>query len=147
MPFSRIKSHFSCQTGSRKSASLWLCHVHNQVNARLGKPEFDCLTLDAAYDCGCGDDPLGTSAASAGSAKPTSARPHYEASGYDEDDRRGKGVFDDWAENRSSAPKEHDEAERESEQVDEDYQYAPPPVEQDDDEDDYNEVCRPGEEC
>lgn len=44
------------QTSSRKSASLWLCHVHNQVNARLGKPEFDCLTLDETYDCGCGDD-------------------------------------------------------------------------------------------
>ncbi len=25
------------------------------VNERLGKPEFDCLTLDATYDCGCGD--------------------------------------------------------------------------------------------
>lgn len=30
--------------------------MHNQVNARLGKPEFDCLTLDETYDCGCGDD-------------------------------------------------------------------------------------------
>jgi FAD-linked sulfhydryl oxidase len=35
-----------------------LCHVHNQVNARLGKPEFDCAHLDETYDCGCGDDPL-----------------------------------------------------------------------------------------
>jgi hypothetical protein len=34
---------------------MWLCHVHNLVNERLGKPEFDCLTLDATYDCGCGD--------------------------------------------------------------------------------------------
>jgi FAD-linked sulfhydryl oxidase len=35
-----------------------LCHVHNQVNQRLGKPEFDCAHLDETYDCGCGDDPL-----------------------------------------------------------------------------------------
>ena len=35
-----------------------LCHVHNQVNARLGKPEFDCANLDATYDCWCGDEPV-----------------------------------------------------------------------------------------
>jgi hypothetical protein len=40
--------------------------VHNQVNARLGKPEFDCLTLDATYDCGCGPE---------GSVRATSTSP------------------------------------------------------------------------
>ncbi len=45
------------QTSSRKTASLWLCSLHNLVNVRLDKPEFDCTTLDATYDCGCGDDP------------------------------------------------------------------------------------------
>lgn len=35
-----------------------LCFVHNQVNARLGKSEFDCANLDATYDCGCGDTPV-----------------------------------------------------------------------------------------
>lgn len=34
-----------------------LCHVHNQVNERLGHPIFDCAHLDDEYDCGCGDDP------------------------------------------------------------------------------------------
>jgi FAD-linked sulfhydryl oxidase len=38
-----------------------LCHVHNQVNERLGKPEFDCAHLDETYDCGCGDEPVGAS--------------------------------------------------------------------------------------
>ena len=39
-----------------------LCFLHNQVNERLGKPEFDCANLDATYDCGCGDEPIhGTS--------------------------------------------------------------------------------------
>nr|XP_031859017.1 uncharacterized protein CI109_005522 [Kwoniella shandongensis]KAA5526089.1 hypothetical protein CI109_005522 [Kwoniella shandongensis] len=54
--FQKLLKEFPPQTSSRKSASLWLCHVHNQVNARLGKPEFDCLTLDSTYDCGCGDE-------------------------------------------------------------------------------------------
>ena len=38
-----------------------LCFVHNQVNERLHKPEFDCANLDATYDCGCGDEPLSSS--------------------------------------------------------------------------------------
>lgn len=32
------------QTATRSAASLWLCHVHNQVNLRLGKEEFGELT-------------------------------------------------------------------------------------------------------
>ena len=35
-----------------------LCDMHNRVNARLGKEEFDCAKLDETYDCGCGDEPL-----------------------------------------------------------------------------------------
>ncbi|GAA5995231.1 flavin-linked sulfhydryl oxidase [Rhodotorula paludigena] len=45
------------QTSSRASASLYLCHLHNLVNARLGKDEYDCGTnLRDVYDCGCGDE-------------------------------------------------------------------------------------------
>lgn len=54
----------SCQTSSRKSASLWLCHLHNQINTRLLKPQFDCTMLDATYDCGCGPEPDGAKAPS-----------------------------------------------------------------------------------
>ena len=50
---------FILQTSSRRSAALCLCYLHNQVNARLGKPEFDCAHLDDTYDCGCGDAPIG----------------------------------------------------------------------------------------
>ena len=32
-----------------------LCSVHNEVNVRVGKPNFDCAKLDETYDCGCGD--------------------------------------------------------------------------------------------
>jgi FAD-linked sulfhydryl oxidase len=35
-----------------------LCFVHNEVNQRLEKPEFDCAHLDETYDCGCGDTPV-----------------------------------------------------------------------------------------
>lgn len=36
---------------------MHLCHLHNLVNARLGKEEFDCsANLAGVYDCGCGDD-------------------------------------------------------------------------------------------
>lgn len=35
--------------------------MHNEVNARLGKPEFDCAHLDETYDCGCGDEPISSS--------------------------------------------------------------------------------------
>ncbi|KZT41932.1 hypothetical protein SISSUDRAFT_1042181 [Sistotremastrum suecicum HHB10207 ss-3] len=58
------------QTSSRKVASLWLCHVHNLVNERLHKPEFDCMTLDATYDCGCGDDPVSSSTSGDGAPAP-----------------------------------------------------------------------------
>lgn len=40
-----------------------LCYVHNLVNKRLKKPDFDCTKLDSTYDCGCGD-PAGNSTAS-----------------------------------------------------------------------------------
>lgn len=47
----------TAQTSSRKTASQWLCYIHNLVNQRLEKEEFDCTKLDDTYDCGCGDDP------------------------------------------------------------------------------------------
>lgn len=37
-----------------------LCHIHNLVNERLEKPQYDCTKLDETYDCGCGDDPAET---------------------------------------------------------------------------------------
>lgn len=38
--------------------TLRLCSIHNLVNTRLHKPQFDCAHLDEEYDCGCGDPPL-----------------------------------------------------------------------------------------
>ena len=66
---------------------MWLCGLHNQVNVRLGKDEFDCsavsrvilagiaekltradacvLQLEGLYDCGCGDEGKAASCKSA----------------------------------------------------------------------------------
>uniref|UniRef100_A0A0W0FBG4 Sulfhydryl oxidase n=1 Tax=Moniliophthora roreri TaxID=221103 RepID=A0A0W0FBG4_MONRR len=56
--FQELLKKYPPQTSNRRSASLWLCFVHNEVNKRLEKPEFDCAHLDETYDCGCGDDPV-----------------------------------------------------------------------------------------
>ncbi|KLT38268.1 hypothetical protein CC85DRAFT_267437 [Cutaneotrichosporon oleaginosum] len=53
--FQKMLKTYPPQTSSRKAASMWLCSVHNLVNERLHKPEFDCLTLNDVYDCGCND--------------------------------------------------------------------------------------------
>ena len=44
------------EVASNSHLSLWLCGVHNQVNARLGKPAFPCNleSLGERYGhCGC----------------------------------------------------------------------------------------------
>jgi len=60
MEFQQLLKSHPPQTSSRRAASLWLCSVHNHVNERLGKEQFDCAHLDETYDCGCGDEPIGT---------------------------------------------------------------------------------------
>lgn len=48
------------QTSSRAALSNWACSIHNIVNARLGKAEFDCNNLENVYQCGCADEPSET---------------------------------------------------------------------------------------
>ncbi|KEP48716.1 FAD-dependent sulfhydryl oxidase ERV2 [Rhizoctonia solani 123E] len=54
--FQALLKKYPPQTSSRMVSALWLCSVHNMVNARLKKPEFDCSKLDETYDCGCGPE-------------------------------------------------------------------------------------------
>lgn len=54
--FQKLLQQSPPQTSSRKTAALWGCAMHNKVNDRLGKPEYDCSTVLEDYDCGCGDD-------------------------------------------------------------------------------------------
>lgn len=53
---------------------MWLCSVHNRINERLGKPEFDCLTLNDVYDCGCGPEGDGAEGAKEGKAEAISGK-------------------------------------------------------------------------
>ncbi|KAI0385708.1 ERV/ALR sulfhydryl oxidase domain-containing protein [Hypomontagnella monticulosa] len=54
--FQKLLAQYPPQVSSRNAAAGWACFVHNQVNERLKKPEFDCRKLGDAYDCGCGDE-------------------------------------------------------------------------------------------
>ncbi|KAH7077285.1 FAD dependent sulfhydryl oxidase Erv2 [Paraphoma chrysanthemicola] len=56
--FGKVLAKYPPQVSSRTAASGWGCFVHNVVNKRLHKPEWDCAGLGDAYDCGCGDDPV-----------------------------------------------------------------------------------------
>ncbi|XP_015186603.1 PREDICTED: FAD-linked sulfhydryl oxidase ALR [Polistes dominula] len=40
------------QTDSQKVFSQWLCVVHNEVNKKLGKPEFDCKLVNQRWKDG-----------------------------------------------------------------------------------------------
>ncbi|KAM9391906.1 FAD-linked sulfhydryl oxidase ALR [Pholidichthys leucotaenia] len=42
-------------TSSRHALSQWFCRLHNDVNVRLGKPEFDCSRVDERWRDGWKD--------------------------------------------------------------------------------------------
>ena len=52
--FSRLKTN-QPDTSSRHSLSQWFCRLHNSVNVRLGKPEFDCSRVDERWRDGWKD--------------------------------------------------------------------------------------------
>lgn len=47
------------QVSSRNAAAGWGCFVHNEINAMLEKPLFDCNNIGDFYDCGCAEDEEG----------------------------------------------------------------------------------------
>ncbi|XP_021077146.1 FAD-linked sulfhydryl oxidase ALR [Mus pahari] len=42
-------------TSTRVSFSQWLCRLHNEVNRKLGKPDFDCSRVDERWRDGWKD--------------------------------------------------------------------------------------------
>lgn len=42
-------------TSTRYTLSQWFCRLHNDVNVRLGKPEFDCSRVDERWKDGWKD--------------------------------------------------------------------------------------------
>ncbi|ORY51571.1 hypothetical protein BCR33DRAFT_757190 [Rhizoclosmatium globosum] len=44
------------KVSSSKEFSLWMCQIHNEVNERLGKPQFDCSKVFERWRDGCADN-------------------------------------------------------------------------------------------
>lgn len=42
-------------TRTRVSFTQWLCRLHNEVNRKLGKPDFDCSLVDERWRDGWKD--------------------------------------------------------------------------------------------
>lgn len=53
-PIRRLKTN-QPDTRSRHALSQWLCGIHNDINVRLGKPEFDCSRVDERWRDGWKD--------------------------------------------------------------------------------------------
>lgn len=52
----RLKSpEMKIDTSSRYNFSQWMCRLHNDVNRKLGKPEFDCSKVDERWRDGWKD--------------------------------------------------------------------------------------------
>ncbi|KAH6847121.1 ERV/ALR sulfhydryl oxidase domain-containing protein [Chaetomium sp. MPI-CAGE-AT-0009] len=54
--FQKLLRKYPPQTSGRNAAAGWACFVHNEVNRRLKKEEFDCNKIGDFYDCGCGEE-------------------------------------------------------------------------------------------
>jgi len=54
--FQKLLKKYPPQVSGRQAAAGWACFVHNEVNKRLKKEEFDCNKIGDFYDCGCGDE-------------------------------------------------------------------------------------------
>ncbi|KAF6823529.1 FAD-linked sulfhydryl oxidase erv2 [Colletotrichum musicola] len=54
--FRKLLGKYPPQVSGRQAAAGWACFVHNEVNARLKKDQFDCNKIGDFYDCGCGDE-------------------------------------------------------------------------------------------
>lgn len=53
--FRLLLQQYPPQTSSRDAAAQWGCYLHNLVNERLGKEQFDCGSVSEVYKCGCAD--------------------------------------------------------------------------------------------
>ncbi|CAG8495941.1 4141_t:CDS:2 [Ambispora gerdemannii] len=58
--FQKILEKYPPQVSSREAASQWMCAIHNIVNKRLKKEQFDCAQIADKYKCGCDDDETNT---------------------------------------------------------------------------------------
>ncbi|KAG5924029.1 hypothetical protein E4U53_003482 [Claviceps sorghi] len=90
--FREMMIKYPPQTSTRNAAAGWLCSVHNVVNKRLKKAQFDCTKIGDFYDCGCGDD------------KKAKSQDQGEGKGKD----KGRSVVDDNKDKEHGKGKGHD---------------------------------------
>ncbi|TPX44086.1 hypothetical protein SeMB42_g01338 [Synchytrium endobioticum] len=54
--FQKLLTEHPPNATSRQTLQQWACDVHNLVNARLEKPQFNCSLVEEAWKCGCSED-------------------------------------------------------------------------------------------
>lgn len=56
--FKEMLQNYPIKDSSREEFAYYLCDLHNKVNIRLGKPEYDCRKTFEIWggDCGCNID-------------------------------------------------------------------------------------------
>lgn len=86
--FQQHLAKYPPQVSSRNAAAGWGCFIHNEVNAMLDKPLFDCNNIGEFYDCGCAEEEQGAGA-EAGTA--TRAEKHNETGGGNTAQSEGSG--------------------------------------------------------
>lgn len=70
------------QVSSRNAAAGWGCFIHNEVNAMLNKPLFDCTKIGKFYDCGCAEDEEEAAGASGGKQSETGTSKGQSENGH-----------------------------------------------------------------
>lgn len=50
-----LKKHPDIPDQNRNAVEEWMCQLHNRVNKRLGKPEFNCKLAHERWLTGCSD--------------------------------------------------------------------------------------------
>lgn len=51
-----LKKHPDIPVDNRRAVEQWMCALHNRVNRRLGKPQFDCRLAHRRWLTGCSED-------------------------------------------------------------------------------------------
>ena len=54
--FQKLLAQHPPNATSRQSLQGWACNVHNLVNVRLEKAEFNCSMVAEHWQCGCAED-------------------------------------------------------------------------------------------
>ena len=54
--FQTLLQEMPPDVSSRANLAHWFCKAHNNVNERLGKPQYDCAKVTERWKCGCPEE-------------------------------------------------------------------------------------------